>query len=47
MGRSLCPAQMESLVYGLWLHRMTRSPAEANRFGCDHGLVYRPAAGDA
>ncbi|WP_323138865.1 DUF6417 family protein [Streptomyces mirabilis] len=39
--------QMESVAYGLWLHRMTGSAAEANRFGREYGVVHSPArAGD-
>jgi hypothetical protein len=33
--------QMDSMAYGLWLHRMTRSAAEANRFSREYGIVYR------
>ncbi|MFH8935193.1 DUF6417 family protein [Streptomyces griseosporeus] len=39
--------QMESVAYGLWLHGMTRSVAEANRFGREYGIVYRPAPHEA
>ncbi|MFE2473101.1 DUF6417 family protein [Streptomyces mirabilis] len=39
----LTPEQMESVAYGLWLHRMTGSAAEANRFGREYGVVYSPA----
>jgi hypothetical protein len=35
--------QMESVAYGLWLHRMTGSAAEANRFGREYGVVHDPA----
>ncbi|MEU2740111.1 DUF6417 family protein [Streptomyces sp. NPDC007095] len=35
--------QMESVAYGLWLHRMTGSAAEANRFGREYGVVHSPA----
>jgi hypothetical protein len=38
----LTPEQMESVAYGLWLHRMTGSAAEANRFGREYGVVYSP-----
>lgn len=44
-GRSrlhLTPEQMESVAYGFWLHRMTGSAGEANRFGRDYGVLYRP-----
>ncbi|MFD7053210.1 DUF6417 family protein [Streptomyces mirabilis] len=39
----LTSEQMESVAYGLWLHRMTGSAAEANRFGREYGVVYSPA----
>ncbi|MFE2467631.1 DUF6417 family protein [Streptomyces mirabilis] len=39
----LTQEQMESVAYGLWLHRMTGSAAEANRFGREYGVVYSPA----
>ncbi|MFE2716565.1 DUF6417 family protein [Streptomyces mirabilis] len=39
----LTTEQMESAAYGLWLHRMTGSAAEANRFGREYGVVYSPA----
>ncbi|MFF2134068.1 DUF6417 family protein, partial [Streptomyces olivochromogenes] len=38
----LTQAQMESVAYGLWLHRMTGSAAEANRFGREYGVVHDP-----
>ncbi|MEU3619809.1 DUF6417 family protein [Streptomyces sp. NPDC006872] len=38
----LTPAQMESVAYGFWLHRLTGSVAEANRFGRDYGVLYVP-----
>ncbi|MFE5375162.1 DUF6417 family protein, partial [Streptomyces mirabilis] len=38
----LTPEQMESVAYGLWLHRMTGSAAEANRFGREYGVVHDP-----
>ncbi|MFF2130032.1 DUF6417 family protein [Streptomyces olivochromogenes] len=31
------------MAYGLWLHRMTGSAAEANRFGREYGVVRSPA----
>lgn len=34
--------QIESVAYGLWLHRMTGSAAEANRFGREYGVIHRP-----
>ncbi|WP_329536778.1 DUF6417 family protein (plasmid) [Streptomyces sp. NBC_01450] len=39
----LTQEQMVSVAYGLWLHRMTGSAAEANRFGREYGVVYSPA----
>ncbi|WP_328512948.1 DUF6417 family protein [Streptomyces mirabilis] len=39
----LTPEQMESVAYGLWLHRMTGSAAEANCFGREYGVVHSPA----
>ncbi|MCZ0999662.1 DUF6417 family protein [Streptomyces mirabilis] len=43
----LTPEQMVSVAYGLWLHRMTGSATEANRFGREYGVVHSPArAGD-
>ncbi|MEU1567722.1 DUF6417 family protein [Streptomyces mirabilis] len=39
----LTQEQMGSVAYGLWLHRMTGSAAEANRFGREYGVVYSPA----
>ncbi|MGW1328120.1 DUF6417 family protein [Streptomyces antibioticus] len=37
--------QMVSVAYGLWLHRLAGSAAEANRFSRDYGLHYQPPAG--
>ncbi|XES01392.1 DUF6417 family protein [Streptomyces sp. S1D4-11] len=34
---------MRSVAYGLWLHRMMGSAAEANRFGREYGVVHSPA----
>ncbi|MFH8934123.1 DUF6417 family protein [Streptomyces griseosporeus] len=34
---------MESVAYGLWLHVVTRSVAEANRFGREYRDVYETA----
>ncbi|MFD8653394.1 DUF6417 family protein [Streptomyces mirabilis] len=34
--------QMESVAYELWLHRMTGSAAEANRFARKYGVVHSP-----
>ncbi|MFE2972215.1 DUF6417 family protein [Streptomyces sp. NPDC059340] len=39
----LTPEQMESVAYGLWLHRMTGSAAEANRFAREYGVEHSPA----
>ncbi|MEU2742592.1 DUF6417 family protein [Streptomyces sp. NPDC007095] len=39
----LTQEQMESVAYGLWLHRMTGSAAEANRFAREYGVVHSPA----
>ncbi|MFG2261191.1 DUF6417 family protein [Streptomyces mirabilis] len=39
----LTPEQMESVAYGLWLHQMTGSAAEANRFAREYGVVHSPA----
>ncbi|MGW4994885.1 DUF6417 family protein [Streptomyces mirabilis] len=39
----LTQEQMESVAYGLWLHRMTGSAAEANRFAREYGVVHGPA----
>ncbi|MFF1605753.1 DUF6417 family protein [Streptomyces mirabilis] len=38
----LTEEQMGSVAYGLWLHRMTGSAAEANRFGREYGVVHSP-----
>ncbi|MEU1568529.1 DUF6417 family protein [Streptomyces mirabilis] len=39
----LTQEQMESVAYGLWLHRKTGSAAEANRFVREYGVVHNPA----
>ncbi|MFE4824575.1 DUF6417 family protein [Streptomyces sp. NPDC056704] len=39
----LAAEQMGSVAYGLWLHRMTGSAAEANRFAREYGVVHSPA----
>ncbi|MFF9627293.1 DUF6417 family protein [Streptomyces griseosporeus] len=39
----LTQKQMSSLAYGLWPHGITRSVAEANRFGREYGIVFRLA----
>ncbi|WP_406349786.1 DUF6417 family protein [Streptomyces sp. NBC_00658] len=38
--------QIESVAYGFWLHRMTGAAGEANRFGREYGIVYRPGLQD-
>nr|WP_248002771.1 DUF6417 family protein [Streptomyces sp. RLB1-33] len=35
--------QMESVAYRLWLHRMTGSAAEANRFARECGVAHCPS----
>ncbi|WP_405933631.1 DUF6417 family protein [Streptomyces sp. NBC_00827] len=42
----LTQEQIESVAYGLWLHRMTGSAAEANRFGREYGVVHHPGPED-
>ncbi|MET8411291.1 DUF6417 family protein [Streptomyces sp. NPDC005195] len=37
----LTPEQIESVAYGFWLHRLTGSAAEANRFSREYGAIYR------
>nr|QIY77517.1 hypothetical protein HEP84_47605 [Streptomyces sp. RLB1-33] len=39
----LTQEQMESAAYVLWLHRMTGSAVEANRFAREYGVAHRPA----
>jgi hypothetical protein len=39
----LTSEQIGSVAYGLWLHRMTGSAAEANRFTREYGVVHSPA----
>ncbi|SOE33786.1 hypothetical protein SAMN05442782_10868 [Streptomyces sp. OK228] len=39
----LTAEQIASVAYGLWLHRMTGSAAEANRFAREYGVVHTPA----
>ncbi len=41
----LTQEQMDSVAYGLWLHRMTGSAAEANRFVREYGVEHSPARG--
>ncbi|MFI1376057.1 DUF6417 family protein [Streptomyces longwoodensis] len=36
----LTEEQMASVAYGLWLHKMAGSAAEANRFSRDHGIAH-------
>ncbi|MFF7976012.1 DUF6417 family protein [Streptomyces sp. NPDC007905] len=38
----LTQRQMESAAYGYWLHRVATSAAEANAFGREYGVTYRP-----
>ncbi|MET8291719.1 DUF6417 family protein [Streptomyces sp. NPDC005132] len=38
----LTPEQMESVAYGFWLHRLTGSAAEANRFSREYSALYPP-----
>ncbi|MFE7935559.1 DUF6417 family protein [Streptomyces sp. NPDC057456] len=38
----LTQEQMESAAYGFWLHRLTGSAAEANRFGRDYKVQFAP-----
>ncbi|WP_307822368.1 DUF6417 family protein [Streptomyces asoensis] len=35
--------QMMSVAYGFWLHRLSGSAAEANRFHRDYDVLYRPS----
>ncbi|MFG3590473.1 DUF6417 family protein [Streptomyces sp. NPDC047990] len=39
----LTEEQIASVAYGLWLHRMTGSAAEANRFFREYGTTYLPS----
>jgi hypothetical protein len=39
----LTEEQVESAAYGLYLHMLGGSSAEANRFARDYGVAYRPA----
>jgi hypothetical protein len=38
--------QMESAAYGFWLHRVASSATEANDFGREYDVTYRPAPGE-
>jgi hypothetical protein len=38
----LSPEQMESVAYAFWLHRMSGSALEANRFARDYGITHQP-----
>ncbi|MGW0875317.1 DUF6417 family protein [Streptomyces sp. NPDC002740] len=38
----LTQEQMDSAAYGFWLHRLTGSAAEANRFGRDYKVLFAP-----
>ncbi|OQR63532.1 hypothetical protein B6E66_13935 [Streptomyces maremycinicus] len=40
----LTQQQMDSAAYGFWLHRLTGSAAEANRFNRDYKTLYSPSA---
>ncbi|WP_329331202.1 DUF6417 family protein [Streptomyces sp. NBC_00663] len=42
----LTAEQIASVAYGLYLHRLSGSEAEANRFARDYGVAYRPAQQD-
>ncbi|MFE2838587.1 DUF6417 family protein [Streptomyces mirabilis] len=39
----LTAEQIASAAYGLWLHRMTGSASEANRFAREYGVAHNPA----
>ncbi|MEU1535656.1 DUF6417 family protein [Streptomyces fagopyri] len=39
----LTTVQIVSVAYGFWLHRMTGSTAETNRFSREYGVSYTPA----
>ncbi|MFI5824915.1 DUF6417 family protein [Streptomyces rishiriensis] len=39
----LSQEQMESVAYGFWLHRMSGSALEANRFARDYNVAHDPA----
>ncbi|WP_329528497.1 DUF6417 family protein [Streptomyces sp. NBC_01462] len=43
----LTPEQIESVAYGFWLHGLTGSAAEANRFNREYDAIYRPPTGGA
>ncbi|MEU1516242.1 DUF6417 family protein [Streptomyces sp. NPDC005811] len=34
--------QMESVAYGFWLHRLTGSASEANRFSREYAVAHHP-----
>ncbi|MFF2518738.1 DUF6417 family protein [Streptomyces sp. NPDC058086] len=38
----LTEEQMRSAAYGFWMHRMTGSAAEGNRFAREYGIVHTP-----
>ncbi|MFE5141319.1 DUF6417 family protein [Streptomyces fagopyri] len=42
----LTEEQTASVAYGFWLHRMTGSAAEANRFLREYGATYLPSPAD-
>ncbi|MFF8025146.1 DUF6417 family protein [Streptomyces sp. NPDC007896] len=39
--------QIASVAYGFWLHRMTGSAGEANRFAREYGIVHTPGQENA
>ncbi|MFI5877086.1 DUF6417 family protein [Streptomyces sp. NPDC051445] len=41
----LSAEQMECVAYAFWLHRMSRSALEANRFTRDYGITHHPGPG--
>ncbi|MFF1443382.1 DUF6417 family protein [Streptomyces sp. NPDC058295] len=43
----LSAEQMECVAYAFWLHRMSRSALEANRFTRDYGITHKPGSGAA
>ncbi|GAX58719.1 hypothetical protein SO3561_10294 [Streptomyces olivochromogenes] len=43
----LTEEQIASVAYGFWLHRMTGSAAEANRFAREYGIAHTPGRENA
>ncbi len=43
----LTEEQIASVAYGFWLHRMTGSAAEANRFAREYGIAHTPCRENA